>query len=444
MKSKLLASVLLITIATGFLSAQEVSEKKEIAVFGLSYYDWSIPSGALGAVDQQIKNVFINLGRFDVVGMTYRLSENDVNAFISKIREVKESNIEIPEKVQLGQEILTEKDFNKLVGSFLVVIPSVTFYNLAMEKGSKDYKVSLETSFTFVNVEELKAVGHIKINTSGMDENSGLAIKDAVDAIESNLTYEIRKMPEFQIKTGIIDVVNGEVHFELGKNMGVQLGDEYAIISSKVLKSGKQAVSEAGLMVVKNVQEDFSIATVLYSDSAPSIGDQLQEIPRFGVDLTPYVHVLIPLPTLLSRTGDPVIIPILGVRGVVSRGFYDLRPMFELELPLNGFFASPLFIPFNVFVGAELVNLYLGRLQIDLAAEIGGGGLIYNEDPYFSHIGAKAQLGINFLVTRDIKIAGDVGFLFMYSLVGSTLGNYFDYFQTVYGPFGGLGVTFKL
>ncbi len=68
--------------------------------------------------------------------------------------------------------------------------------------------------------------------------------------------------------------------------------------------------------------------------------------------------------------------------------------MFELELPLNGFFASPLFIPFNAFLGAELVNLYLGRLQIDLAAEIGGGGLFYNEDPYFSHIGKPSLASI--------------------------------------------------
>src|SRR6056297_2150118 len=110
------------------IGAQEVSEKKDIAVFKLSYADYSIPNGALGLVDQSIQNVFIELGRFNIIGMNYRLQSNDINAFIDKIREMKEADVEIPEEVRLGQETFTEADFNKLVGSFIVVVPVMSYY----------------------------------------------------------------------------------------------------------------------------------------------------------------------------------------------------------------------------------------------------------------------------------------------------------------------------
>ncbi|HOV39477.1 MAG TPA: hypothetical protein PLG79_12185, partial [Spirochaetales bacterium] len=124
------------------VSAQQVSDKKEIAVFNLSYYDWNIPNNALGAIDEQIRAVFINMGRFNVIGLTQRLGVKDVNTFIEKMKDFKSRNVEIPEKVLMGQEAFTEADWNRLVGAFLVVIPSITYFNLErMRDGS--YKASI-------------------------------------------------------------------------------------------------------------------------------------------------------------------------------------------------------------------------------------------------------------------------------------------------------------
>jgi hypothetical protein len=166
MKKKLSIALILCIVFGGALFSQQVSEKKDIAVFGLSYYDWNIPQAAIGMVDSQISDVFINLGRFNILGMTYKLSAGDINAFIEEIKKVKEQNMEVPEAVKLGQETFTEADFNKIVGSFLVVIPVMTFYNVGMEEG--DYKVDIETSFTIINVNELKAISSFKVQSVGM------------------------------------------------------------------------------------------------------------------------------------------------------------------------------------------------------------------------------------------------------------------------------------
>ena len=162
--------ILLISfLGISLLGAQEVSEKKDIAVFNLSYSDYSIPDGALGLVDQSIQNVFIELGRFNIIGMNYRLGANDINTFIDRVKQVKEQNIEVPEEVRLGQATFTEADFNQLVGSFIVVVPVMSYYNV-YEEGN-DYEAEIQTSFTFIKVDEGQAFASFQIDTSASGEN---------------------------------------------------------------------------------------------------------------------------------------------------------------------------------------------------------------------------------------------------------------------------------
>ena len=56
------------------LFSAEVSEKQDIAIFGLTHYDHDIPQGVLGYTDSSINHIFINLKRFSVIGYgDYRL-----------------------------------------------------------------------------------------------------------------------------------------------------------------------------------------------------------------------------------------------------------------------------------------------------------------------------------------------------------------------------------
>ena len=108
-RTRMLISALLI-ISSFVLFAQDVSEKKELAVFQLGFQKWNIPSSVLATVDEEIKAVFINMGRFVVIGMTQRLEEGDLNDFVDKIKLYKGENVEIPEEVQMGKAFFTEAD----------------------------------------------------------------------------------------------------------------------------------------------------------------------------------------------------------------------------------------------------------------------------------------------------------------------------------------------
>jgi len=425
------------------VSAQVVSERKEIAVFKLSYYRFDIPNAVLGGIDEEIRSVFINLGRFDVVGLTQRLEEGDLNEFIDKIKMYKEEQVEIPEEVQMGKEFFTKADFDSLVGSFIVVVPAVANYVVA-RLDTEEYQINIKTSFSFVNVEEGRTFAQAFVDTQGKDENVDLAIKDALDAIPMQLTFEIRKIPEFQLKTGVIEVRGSEIIIELGRDLGLKAGDEYVIVSGEILQSGKALTRENGLVVIKEVSDEVSVAKIIYARPGPQIGDQLQEVPRFGMDTTPYVHLA--KGALYNR--DTTIL--IGARQAVSRGFFGFRPLLGIEVPLIANIAAAL--PVNIYLGGEY-DIYFGRFQLVPMAGLGVGMaylwyLKYADVPederfFLTHVGGLAGVTANYLFHKNFRFSVEVGYMNWFSLIPLKVFTDNLTFPDYDGLFVGAGVTIK-
>ncbi len=443
MNSRRVAVLLLLALAVVQLGAQQVSQKKDIAVFKLSYYQWDIPDSVLGGIDEELRGVFVNIGRFNVLGMTQRLEPGDLNEFIDKIKAYKEERVEIPDTVQMGREFFTREDFDRLVGSFIVVVPSVASYLLEV-KDSGEFHVALKTSFSFVNVEQGTTFAQAFVETEGTEDSPGGAARDALDGIAMQLTYEIRKIAEFQLKTGVLEVQGSEVILELGRDMGIKVGDEFVLVASRVLESGKTLTTENGLLVIKEVSDEVSVGKVLYARPEPQEGDQLREFPLLGVEATPYLHVA---SGLLYDPGK--ITALLGIKGSVSRGFYGFRPIFGLEVPLIANILAAL--PLNLYVGGEYV-LYLGRLAVMPSAALGVGGafLWYADVPddqkfALTHVGGRVGLSLAYLFNKKMRFTLDVGYLNWFSLVPTKY--FFDaefLFPDYDGLFAGAGLTIKL
>ena len=347
-------------------------------------------------------------------------------------KEVKEENVEIPESVRLGEEIFTEADFNKLIGSFIVVIPVMSYFQINRIKNG-DWKAEIETSFTFINVDNYLTFAHFKVKTVGTDKTPRSAVEEASNNISTQLVYELRSIDEFTIKTGIIEVKRSEVLIEFGDNMGVKKGDEYAIISSRILASGHNLSEETGLLVIKEVTDEISYGKIIYSKDKPMAGDQLKEIPRLGFDVSVYAHGIYNS----EGSGTAVIIPTVGIRSIASRGFFSFRPGFGIELPFSQNLFTSDGLPVNVYLGGEL-DWYLWKLQIVPMAFAGVGGIIpldQNEDFILSHAGGMVQASISYLVTRDIKIFIEVGYTFWTGLSAV---------DTYGGICSGLGGTYKM
>ena len=417
--------LLLMLISISLIFSQSVYKKKEIAVFKLSYYQWSIPNRVLGSIDDEIDAVFTNLGRFNVIGMTYRLDKSDVNTFIDSIKKYKEENIEIPEKVQMGKEYFTKADMNRLISSFIVVIPSVSYFNVEHLKGGPlgNYKAVIKTSFTFVDVEKIKTISVASVETAGYDDNPNTAVKKAVDKIPEKLVFEIRKIPDFQLRSGVLEVKGSEVIIEFGKDMGMKIGDEYSVTSTRILKSGKSYSEDKALLVVKEVNDEVSVAKVIYTKGKINAGDPVKEIPRLGLDTTPYFHAAI---------GNGIIYAQAGVRQSVTRGFYRFRPILGLEIPLMDYGYSDL--PINMYIGGEM-NIYLWRFQFVpmIGAGIGGSIPLNSDNFRLTHVGGLAGITVSYLFNNNMKFVLDAGYLEWLGLGTITYG----------GVFAGGGITFK-
>lgn len=444
MKKKLSVIVLFILVILPFLAAQQVSEKKDIAVFKLSYYHWNIPNTVLGGIDEEIKGVFVNIGRFNVLGMTQRLEPGDLNEFIDKVKQFKEEKVEISEEVQMGQDFFTKADFDRLVGSFIVVVPSVASYVLEPKEG--EFKANLKTSFNFINVEQGRTFAQAFVETQGSDPNPDSAAKAALDGIAMRLTFEIRKIPEFQLKTGVLEVHGSELILELGRDMGITVGDEFLIVSTRVLDSGKTYTTENGLLVIKEVSDEVSVGKIIYARPRPEVGDQLRELARLGLDTTPYLHVA---SALLQHDRTSPITVLAGLRQSISRGFFNFRPFAGIEVP---FIANILAaIPLNLYVGGEY-DLYLGRLQLVPMAALGVGGAylwylkdVPDEDKFaFTHVGGMANVSLTYLFNKNFRFVLEGGYLHWFSLVPLKYFFQGDYlFQDYDGLFAGAGITIK-
>jgi hypothetical protein len=425
------------------LWAHQVSQKRDIAVFRLSCYQWDVPESALGAVDEEIREAFINLGRFKVLGLAQRLEPGDLADFIDAVRKYREERVARPEEMQMGREFFTPADFERLAGSFIVVVPSVASYEL--EASGPGFQVMLKTSFTFINVEQDRCFAQVFVESQGLEASPELAGRRAMDGVAPRLACELRKIAEFQLKTGVLEVHGGEVILELGRDLGLKVGDEYLLVSSRVPDPGKTLASGTGLLVVKEVGEEVSVGRLVFASPRPREGEQLRELPLFGVQTTPYVHVV---GGLFHPRG---IKALAGLRQSVTRGFYAFRPIFGLEVPfITNILAA---IPLNLYLGAEYV-IRMGRLEVTPHASLGvGGAYIWylgegvSEDQKFAftHIGGTAGVNVSYLFANKLLLLLEAGYLNWFSLVPAKYFFESDYLFPDYdGLYFGAGLTIKL
>lgn len=427
----------------------EISKKQDVAVFALGYYGYNIPLEVLANVDAEIQGVFVNLGRFNVLGQTERFSSKDVQEFINLIQTAKQNNTPLPDEVKFGDVQLTEGLLKKLYGAFVVVIPTIVDFKV--EKPNNEYQARIKTSVAFLNVAEGTTIGMANIETTGTSrETQTKAVAEAINAIPVQLTYEVRKIPAFTLRTQVLQADAFEAKMQFGTDMGVVVGDEYVVVKRSTI-GGLVDEREDGLLVIKDVGPQVSTAAVRYAGPTLKEGAQLREVPRLGFDAEPYLYYMNYFGTVYGwDLGTQNLTPTNGVlaaglKVAVSRGFYDVRPIVGIQLN----FDPALWLPVIAYAGVEY-NMYLRRLALTGTAALAGASnaivrileenLSESDDPWFTHYGIKLNAGASYLISRDMRIFANVGLDYLLGLANSLGGP----FQS-YGGYGiAAGVAFKL
>jgi len=419
--------------------AATVSEKQDVAVFALGYYGYNIPLETLATVDAEIQGVFVNLGRFNVFGAAERFKAADVQAFIDTLKRMKENNTPLPDDLKFGDVQMTQALYDKLFGAFVVVIPTIVDFNSQFNSRANQFETTLKTSVAFINVATGSTFGFANITTSGSSrETQYKSIKQAMDGLAPQLTFEIRKIPAFTLNTQVLQVRGGEVKLQLGRDMGVQVGDEFAVIEKSEI-AGFSDDREDGLILIKNVGAQISTGTVLYAGKTLGEGAPLREIPRLGADLVPYLRYLSYFEPVNGNSGSVIV----GARAVASRFFYNVRPQLGFQMS----FDPDLWLPLAVYGGIEY-DIFIRRLTLYGSASFGAATNVVfklvedavedmtnteDDDTFFSHYGIVANAGISILITRDIKIYAEAGMEYWFGILNSYGGPWSSY--------GGLGFS---
>lgn len=450
-QKRFIAMLMASLLCTMSVTAQqaEISKKQDVAVFALGYYGYNIPLEVLANVDAEIQGVFVNLGRFNVLGQTERFSSKDVQEFINLIQTAKQNNTPLPDEVKFGDVQLTEGLLKKLYGAFVVVIPTIVDFKV--EKPNNEYQARIKTSVAFLNVAEGTTIGMANIETTGTSrETQTKAVAEAINAIPVQLTYEVRKIPAFTLRTQVLQADAFEAKMQFGTDMGVVVGDEYVVVKRSTI-GGLVDEREDGLLVIKDVGPQVSTAAVRYAGPTLKEGAQLREVPRLGFDAEPYLYYMNYFGTVYGwDLGTQNLTPTNGVlaaglKVAVSRGFYDVRPIVGIQLN----FDPALWLPVIAYAGVEY-NMYLRRLALTGTAALAGASnaivrileenLSESDDPWFTHYGIKLNAGASYLISRDMRIFANVGLDYLLGLANSLGGP----FQS-YGGYGiAAGVAFKL
>ncbi|UTC75302.1 hypothetical protein E4O03_00810 [Treponema sp. OMZ 792] len=418
--------------------AQKVSEKKDVAVFATLYEDLYTSSEFIAMIDEAIMDVFFSLERFNIIGLEYRLTTEDADAFTEVILKSREENVSIPEDVLRGLEAFTREDWEKLVNSYYVAVPVVKNISIKKEKyndlflGEIDgFCVKFTAKFTVYSPkEDLKEEFLVGIESASYSYEK--ACKAAASSLSDKLDLELRKIEAFKIKTGIIKSEKNTITFELGKKMGVKLGDEYVVLN----EDGKK---ETGLIVVTKTENDFSEGLILYSKNPLKLGDPIKEVPHGPFEYRAYALGEIGVFSLENGLYDAGGTFGLHISG--TRGFYRFRPCFGTEMTIDTHFPKLLSLgaPITIFAGAEIGNTYLRRLQILPTVQFYYTMIITGSKekiPLPGGAGLRAFVHASFLVTKNFKIGGDAGVK-----IGST---FHDGIGGILRFTAGVGFTIKL
>ncbi|MFN4217054.1 MAG: hypothetical protein ACK4HQ_06620 [Brevinematales bacterium] len=292
----------MVIFSTGF--SVEVSQRKEIAVMPV-YSSYNLPSSAYMYFDDSMIATIASMKRFQVIGYQYRLDGTTAQRFIERIRELKkQAALQNPQyrDEDLGVAVIPAAEMERLVNSVFVFIPSINGYD------SRSYNVEIKEAqrgggYQIKIVKEHKATVNISIkiidtagNLLSTYDNSGEGIsrlspndayQKAVNSAVGGFAYYLRNVEDFKIKTGILRVEGDYAYLELGKNMGISPGYEFAIEEEVKIMDRFTEKRRTGLIRVSYVSDEYSYGHIIFGNPQP--GQQLIEAPkaggRFGLSL---------------------------------------------------------------------------------------------------------------------------------------------------------------
>lgn len=394
---------------------------KDIALFKLGGEQNDLPPKIFEQIDNAILQTFQKFPGFHVIPMHQKFSTINPETFNSEILKIKEEKSSPLDEIRMDGQTFKKRDWEDLIKSYMAVVPFIAECKLLSEQTedkAASFTVVLKIQFYLIAVQKNKTIASFQITTEGSGSSSETAFFDAVEIIPFYLENMVRARLDLRSKTVAAKIDGRTAVLETSTNLNIKQGDEYAVIERE-LKNGSLRSKETGLLLIKEVREENSLAEILYASPSLAEGSELKAISRLPIVFKPFFELAIPIPYKKEKGADYSI----GLQIIHSRGFYRVRPMYGVafifpkrskdEIPEktdNG--ETGVIVPIQFFAGAELYNSYFGRTKITPQA---AAFITFNQQGKgFRHIrtgelGLKLDVDTSWLVSRDMLFGFSVG-----------------------------------
>ncbi len=387
----------LLVLLCSYTYGAVVSERQEVAVFPV-FSTYELPSGAAMYFDNQLIGILSAMKRFEVIGYQYRLDYNSAERFIQKIQDLKKESLSRDPKYideDLGVVVIPANEMRRLVNSFYVIIPSITGFHTREYQVEVKYNERGKLRVKFVTEYEAVVSVSIKIITSEgkllntynssqkatSQSNPMEAYQSAINSAVGGLSYHLRNIEEFKIKTQVLKVEGGDVYIELGQNRGILPGHEYFIQKEEKFMDKFTQKRNTGLIRVREVNNEYSVATII--QGYPSMGDQLVEAPLGGGRFNIYAGMF---PMKINAENLKIVYSSPGISFQSSESFTKSSYVFgagltlELELgyaflmdaKIGIYINNPLAFNFDAGLGYEI---YFGQLSAVIGLDLSAIGI---------------------------------------------------------------------
>lgn len=263
-------------IGTITVFAQDgLEERQSIALMG-TVSRTSETRQITAQVDNIVKNKFMTLRRFEIIGFQEKQTES-IDQFVSQLQEARVERASLEGEGRFGGVSFSGNELNEILNAFMVLFPevqSLRTYDTTDREGRKTYHAECTAVVRIMNLESGNWEIPIEVSAEGSsDSGTDDAINDmlfggggggsilsfATEAsFESALEYAIRTHPFFKVKIRLVEQAPNGWVVSAGSNMDLYPGLEF------------EATNEWGeglaYMRIYEVAPDKAIGKILWGD----------------------------------------------------------------------------------------------------------------------------------------------------------------------------------
>ncbi|MBN1523395.1 MAG: hypothetical protein JW904_02825 [Spirochaetales bacterium] len=380
---------------------QNVSIKRELSLLTFSNNGFDIPGDITAGLNAEINKTFVSATRLSVRHTQTEMSGKDIDIFLNFISAYNKGSA-LPDTLQLSDSAIQKEQFIEIVKAEIIVIPVISRFleENEVRDGQERFKLSVQTDFYFLISREARILSVKKIETLGYDLDRDQAISDAMLNIPPLLAYEIGQIKELSTGMIILGVSFDEVIIELGSNAGVAVGDEFVIQTSQTQPNGMVVTRDKAFILITEVTGEVALGIIRYAEEEIKVGDSVQNLGRFGLELSPYGFAFIPL-----TAGDELTV-YSGIRLVLSKFVSTLRPFIAAEFVVYPFSVYEDWLPLRFFAGVE-IRLFFGAFEFAAFPAVGIEqriALSPANESEFAGVGFHSAAELSLMISRELKV----------------------------------------